>query len=196
MRIKIDTDVTAEPIDTTYLKEYLNQLEAWTSTESTALGIMISAARELCEEFTEMALAAKTVTVFFSQEEVIDNGRYMELPLRPHSSITKVYSINAEGTETPLTVNQDYYVRGIRGAEFEIYIPETVATIGAEVSVTDYNVTYVCGYSSPGCEAIPKSLKTIMGTIIKGWWGNRDSWVPVLSEEFKMALLPFKKTRF
>lgn len=196
MRTKISTDVSSEPIDTTFLKEYLNQLEAFSATETTLLNTMIKSARELCEEFTGLCLAEKTLITWFSMEEVEMNDRYLELPNNPHSSITSVHSINAEGTGTLMTENTNYYKRGIAGGEYEIYITDTIATIGAEITITDYKVTYVAGYSAANCEAIPSKIKTIMGTIIAGWWNNRKAWVPVMEEEFKAMLTPYKKTRF
>lgn len=196
MIIKISTDVATEPIDTTYLKEYLNQLEAFATTETTLLNSMISAARELVEKETGKYLAAKTLVGWVSREEVELNDRYIELPGTPHSSITSVYSVDAEGTETLLVENTSYYVRGVQGTELEIYIPDVITSIGATINITDYKVTFVAGYGADGCEACPKALKTLMGTIISGWWGERDSWVPTLSQEMRAMCKPYKKVVF
>lgn len=198
MRVQIVTDVTTEPIDTDFLKSYFNQLEDFSADEIADLNIKIKASREVCENYCGVALAAKTLLAWYDAKGVEENERYIELPFTPHSSITSVIPVDITGTDqTALEAGSGYYLYGNAGGEYEIYVPTILATVGDSVSLSNYKVTYVCGYGAANCEGIPNIFKIVMAELIQGWWKNKgEEFIPVLTAEMRTNLTPYKKIIF
>jgi len=197
MKVKVKTDVSSEPLSANDIKEYLNKKEAWASAESTELALMCKQARQLCEEFVGRSFALKTLQVWASEEEVRENSFYIELPGWPISSITSVTPYDSTGTaQTALTEGTGFFVEGIAGMNQDIRVTEVISTVGDTNELSDYLIEYVAGYGATNCESLPEIFKLAMKTLVVAWWGNRDNWVPVISEEIKALLLPYVETRF
>lgn len=155
MEIKVVTDITTEPVLIAEMKSWM-KFDIQDTTENTAITNLIIAAREYCEKYTNLTFAAKTIDVFFQDEEIID-GR-MILPYGPHSSLTGFYRYDAERTETELTENSDFYRIGNQYWELRIsgkWSDGVVSTYGY-----DYKARVVCGFGATGCENLPKDLAT------------------------------------
>ena len=195
--LKIKTDVTTEPIDTTFVGTYINKLETLSVTQAALMNNMIKAARELCEQYTGRTFAQKTYTYWISEEEVNLNDRIITLPMLPHSSITSVTPYDAEGTAlTDLVAGTGYYLQGQAGGEYELLIPQESPSTGVTISITNYLIEYIAGYSAADCEVIPAIFKEIMANVVSYWWGNDKNYIPVLPQEFKMALGAYRKVVF
>lgn len=77
------------------------------STEDSLITSLIAESISFVEEQYGFQLIEKTVTV-----EYEFYGKEVRLPLYPVTSITSVKTIDQEGIETALTVNEDYYKTG------------------------------------------------------------------------------------
>lgn len=196
MKVKIKTDVSSEPLTANGLKAFLNKKEAWSSDESTELGLMIVSARQICEEFVGRSFAQKTLQAWVEAEEVKSYSYIISLSDWPVSSIVSVTPYNSEGdAETALTEGTGYYLQGVAGMNQDIRISQTSST-GETTTISDYLIEYIVGYGAADCGDLPEIFSTAMKTLIAAWWRNRENWVPVISEEIKMSLLTYVETRF
>jgi uncharacterized phiE125 gp8 family phage protein len=154
---------------------------------------MCIAAREVCEQFTGLAFAEKTLVGLFSADYVTRRDRRIILPFGPHSSISSIYTVNLEGTESELTLNEGYYKYGNKFLEIEF--AQIIGTVNAITSALDYKVTYVCGYGiNKSTPNLPEPLRVAMAQQVGDWWKNRENWMPVLSSATERILWSYKRS--
>ena len=132
MDTRINTDLVQEPINQEELQNFI-KFDDDNPLEEALIASMISAVRSHFERRTGLAFAAKTLETQFRSTD-----RPFILPVSPVISVDKVETIDSEGTKTELTLNSDYYKRGLYEVEIRPIAPTT----------NDLLVTYQAGYGS------------------------------------------------
>jgi uncharacterized phiE125 gp8 family phage protein len=150
LQIRTVTDLATEPVT-------LAEAKAWCKVTGTEdediLTMLITSCRQALEEYTASSFAEKTIhATWIKPPEDME----FELPYGPHISVDKVYRIDAEGTETELTVNTDYWVYGDQ--DFVLKINKYWSTKGTYAS-NSYRVEYTAGYGDDNTETLPTKLK-------------------------------------
>lgn len=134
--VKINTDLTVEPVTVAEMKSYLNiDYSSW----DTLIGMLISSARTRLERHTGCTFATKTLVSTFNQ--TADN---VEIPYGPVQTITHVKSIDESGTKTTLTLGTDYSIIGNNFKTIVFY----------SNMLRPIEIEYVAGYT-----ALPADLK-------------------------------------
>jgi len=185
MNVKVTTDVTSEPILLKDVKNYIKESYGTDALEDALLDILISSAREAAERYCNRSLAAKTIQVFWFADEI--NDMRLILPYGPHGTITSVYSVDQDGTETALTLNTGYHVRGVDMKEIEISQLSTVSSDGGSLDL-DYKVTVPVGYGNTGLETLPSFYKVALLKTVAEWYLNREDLTMNLSSSVMSIL--------
>lgn len=189
MEIKVKTDVSAEPLSLGVIKNYL-KFDDSNADELALINVMVKAAREACEKYTGLSFAQKTLYCYFTPDDLQDYR--IDLPYGPikSSADITIIRIDKEGTQSSMTLNSDYWVRGLHNTEIEI--STTWTTVGVTNSQCDYRAEYICGYGISGStESLPSALLLAMAKQVSEWFENREDWMPVLSSSVKKVLNPF-----
>jgi uncharacterized phiE125 gp8 family phage protein len=196
--IQVSTDVTEanEPLlsvvrseGNPYIKEYMAD-DLSDADDYALVKKMCIAARVACEDFTGLALAEKTLIAQYSSDYVQTRGRRISLHFPPHRSMTSVYTVDMQGTETELALNGGYYKYG--KLKWEIEFAQIIGTINAITSALDYKLTYVCGYGS-NTMTLPEDLRMAMAQQVADWYKNRENWIPALSSHVKTILWRYRR---
>ncbi len=167
LQVTIDTDVTAELISTAQAKQYIKETytagaDATLVAEDALIDAMVSAARIACENYCNSTFKQKTLSAWW---DTLWKQREFTLPYGPHVSVSAVVSIDAEGDETEMTLNTDYFKRGIK--DFILTVNQVtsapITAIFGGDPISQLKVTYIAGYAS-GKE--PKAVIQAMKDII------------------------------
>ena len=188
MEVKVKTDVTAEPLSLGVIKNYL-KFDDTNIDEVALINTMVKAAREACEKYTGLSFAEKTLYAYFTPDDL--NDMIIDLPYGPIKSRSDISMkwIDQEGTETSMTVNTDFWIRGLNNTEIEVSTVWT--TVGVSNTTCDYRAEYICGYGISGyTEALPSGLLLAMAKQVAEWFENREDWMPSLSSSVKKMLDP------
>ena len=150
LQTRVYTDLASEPVTSEEAKNFCKV----TGTQDDALfAILISAARQSLEKYTNSSFVEKTIHATWIKPP--DNMEF-ELPYGPHIAVSKVYRIDSEGTETALTVNTDYWIYGDQ--DFVLYVNQYWSTSGV-VTENSYRIEYTAGYGKSGTtELLPDAL--------------------------------------
>lgn len=115
--------------------------KAWmrvdTSADDSLIADLVAESIDFVEEQYGFQLVEKTVTVEYEYY-----GKEVRLPLYPVQSVISVKTIDGSGTETTLTVNEDYYLTGDTLVIDSVYgweVPDDRIRL---------KVVYVAGYTS------------------------------------------------
>ena len=115
--------------------------KAWmrvdTSADDSLIADLVAESIDFVEEQYGFQLIEKTVTV-----EYENYGKEVRLPLYPVQSVTSVKTIDGSGTETTLTVNEDYYLTG------DTLVIDTIYGWEVPDDRIRLKVVYVAGYTS------------------------------------------------
>ena len=203
LQVKIDTDVSAELITTAEAKQYIKEnytagAEAILIAEDALISALITAARLACENYCNSTFKEKTLIAWW---DTLWNQREFTLPSGPHVSISEVVTIDAEGDETTLTLNTDYYKRGIKDIILtvnQVTSAPITAVFGGD-PISQLQVTFKAGYTS-GEE--PQAVVQAMYDIILQLYirlDNKESDVDlssmdVVSRNAQVMLTPYKRT--
>lgn len=160
MDTRINTDLVQEPINQEELQNFI-KFDDDNPLEEALIASMISAVRSHFERRTGLAFAAKTLETQFRSTD-----RPFILPVQPVISVDKVETIDSEGIKTELTLNSDYYKRGLYEVEIRPIAPTT----------NDLLVTYQAGYGSDDTQDLPQDLRYAMMAQVKQWYDNRDDF--------------------
>lgn len=152
MQVKYSGVSSTEPITTAQVKAYCKIDYA---DEDTLITSLITAVREQIEEFTGLALIAKTITYF---NETLEANEEIKLPFPEHTAIT---SVKVNGVAIT-----DYIKTGL--SQFIIKIPSTYA-LG--ISENDYGVEVV--YTATG--TCPQAIKIEMLRLFDEKYRNRGN---------------------
>jgi len=149
MVTRITTQPTSEPVDVTFMRNYLHWIDTDSSTEE-ILKDYIKAARELFEKVLNVSLAEKTYEVSFYPDEIVDG--FFELPFFPQSSIKKVSKLD-NGSETEVT---DY--------SFDDYTGQIRVKLDSGINGF-YKISFEAGYVD-----IPAILKMALCEQVGNWY--------------------------
>ncbi len=145
----VTTQPENEPVDVTYIRNYLHWIDTDQSTES-ILKDYITAARELFEKVLNVSLVEKTYTVSFLPDEII--GGYFELPFFPQKTVNSVHKV-FDGAETEV---MDYTVDNYSG-QMRLKLDTGIPGF--------YKVSFDAGYSE-----IPVTLKMALCEQVGNWY--------------------------
>jgi len=187
VEIKVITDIETEPVTTAIAKNHLKASYGTDTTEDALIASMVKAARQLIEEHCDRSLGEKTIDIFFHSDEI--QAKRVRLPGGPHGDFTHVKSIDQEGTETTLTLNTDYYKRGLQFKELEFLSASVNPWSEGDSLSDDYVIRLVAGYGiSETTETLPEGYKQAILKQVAEWYVNREDYVPVLSSGVKRIL--------
>jgi uncharacterized phiE125 gp8 family phage protein len=187
LQTRIYADVTSEPVTLEEAKKYCKVTDTY---DDTVFNFMIKAAREALEKYTNSSFAQKTIHATWV--DLPDNW-VLELPYGPHISVTAVYHIDDEGTETALTVNDDYYVYGDQDLILKF---EPFWSSGVKVR-RSVRVEYTAGYGHSSTEPLPDALKLAILKQVATDYLYRDNFIvggiSILDNSVKSIAAPYRK---
>lgn len=185
MDVRVTTDLTAEPVLKAVMRNYL-EFTASDPTEDTLIESMITSARIKIEKLTGLALGEKTLQVLFRANEIINDS--VVLPYSPLISITSVKAVDAEEAKTELTLNSTYFKRGLKNVELNISYDGSGIGIGSNLTGSDIEVIYVCGFGNAATETLPKIFEDLIKIQVKIWYLRGDEDVSKLQDEFDRGI--------
>jgi uncharacterized phiE125 gp8 family phage protein len=169
--LRIKTDAESEVLEAADIAGFL-KYEDGDEDELALIDSMIKTARALFEQITGRSFVEKTYVVYFKH----DNRPYI-LPLVPVISVDSVKEVDIDGTETTLTLNSDYYKKGLYEVELitdaMTALPNPFRTFAGKY---DLQVEFKAGYGNSNTETLPEPLKQIIKMQVKQWYDNRDDF--------------------
>ena len=157
--------------------------------EDSSISAYIAAATDATENYTQLSLAQRTVTLKaerFSKE--------MELPVYPVLSVESITYLDREGDEQALT---DFRFIGDQiPAMLEIDSPPSVKEGGRNITVT-LTAGYPSNDSPPSADLVPDGIKQAIMLMTGHFFENRESVVigTITSEvpqSFEYLLHPYR----
>jgi uncharacterized phiE125 gp8 family phage protein len=192
-----EISVTSAPVNpvvsTADMKTFL---EVGYATDDTLIAAFVTTATKLIEEYLNRALISQTLKVFYKSYSGL-----VDLPHAPIQSVTTVEQISYDNNSTTLTVNNDYYVKGINDKYIEFagntYLPagHTVRDI-----LNDYQlqVTYVAGYGDDSTD-IPEPIIDAVKRVVLRLYDYRDTGMSItdnlIPNDAKILLEPYKNIK-
>jgi uncharacterized phiE125 gp8 family phage protein len=171
MDVRIKTAAVSDVITAANIAPFLKYEDAQVS-ELSIITDMITEVRAHFEKVTGLSLVAKTYIVHFRNED-----KPYILPVSPVIEITSVKEIDINGTETTLTLNTDYYKRGLYEVEI---ITDCVTTIPNPFrnynSKLDLQIEFTAGYGNAATETLPADLLGALKRQVLQWYENRDDF--------------------
>jgi uncharacterized phiE125 gp8 family phage protein len=187
--IQIVTPPASEPLTLAEVKEFLRVDH---SDDDVTLAIFITAARQLCESYTRMALLPTTFEEFFDDFPQYSGDYKDEIRLSrsPVSAVTYVKYI--DGNETTITANAaDYKIDTIsRPARIS---PDN-GWFGTYETINAVFVRYVAGFADAA--SVPAPLKHGMMLVIGDMYENRTDSVKRLPTASEYLWNPYRVFEF
>lgn len=171
MDTRIKTDITTEPLLYADVAQFIKFSDS-VAAEQTLIENMIKACRQHFERKCGLSFKERTYETLFRPFDAP-----FILPVMPIISVDKVETVDYQGTKTELTLNSDYYKRGLYQVEIQ-----TSAVTGLKnpwrdgESSYDLLVTYKAGYGHTDTEVLPEALKEAMRRQVMQWYDNRDDF--------------------
>lgn len=178
MDLRITTDLAAEILTLNEVAQFIKYEDSEQGDELSLIESMIGSVRSHFERRTGLSFAPKTFEVYFRKEEAP-----FILPVAPVISVDKVETVDYQGTKTELTLNTDYYKKGLY--EVEITAPKGY----------DILVTFQAGYGDTNTQNLPEDLKHAMLMQILRWYDNRDDFYELKFMGSVEKILHTHKTR-
>ena len=187
--IQIVTQPAAEPLTLAEVKEFLRVDH---SDDDATLAIFITAARQLCESYTRLALMPTTFEEYFDDFPQYSGDYKDEIRLSrsPVSAVTYVKSI--DGNETTITADP---------AEYKIDTISRPARIspdngwfGTYETINAVFVRYVAGFADAA--SVPAPLKHGMMLVIGDMYENRTDSVKRLPTASEYLWNPYRVFEF
>lgn len=187
--IQIVTPPASEPLTLAEVKEFLRVDH---SDDDATLAIFITAARQLCESYTRMALLPTTFEEYFDDFPQYTGTFKDEIRLSrsPVSAVTYVKYI--DGNETTITANAaDYKIDTIsRPARIS---PDN-GWFGTYETINAVFVRYVAGFADAA--SVPAPLKHGMMLVIGDMYENRTDSVKRLPTASEYLWNPYRVFEF
>ena len=187
LQVRIVTDMTAEPVELSEVKNFCKV----TGTQDDALiTLLTTSARKALEKYTSSSFGEKTIHAYWQQ---IPGDWIVELPYGPIISVDAIYKIDEQGTEEALTLNTDYYVIGDQ--DFKIKLEQFWST-GYTVS-RSLRVEYTAGYGNSATEPLPDELRMAIMKQVSTDYNFRDNiqdaGSTALANNAKSLAAPYRK---
>ena len=171
MDTRIRTAIVQEIVNREELNNFI-KFEDENPEEDLLIYDMIAAVRAHFEKRTGLSFIEKTYETLF-----LYNDKPYILPVSPIISVDKVELMDYQGVKTELTLNSEYYKRGLY--QIEICTSEVTGWPNPFISFDSYYdllVMYKAGYGSSITEKLPADLLSAMKMQIKQWYDNRDDF--------------------
>jgi uncharacterized phiE125 gp8 family phage protein len=146
---------------------------SYTSNEDTLLTSIIQAAREQVEDITRRALITQTWDYYIDR---FPNSNAFKLPFGNLQSVTHIKYTDSDGTQTTMTVSDEYIVETNGDKCGRIVLPygESWPSFTAYPS-NPIVIRFVCGWTSAA--AIPEKIKSALKLILTDLYENRESQI-------------------
>ena len=176
-------------VTTAVAKTYLKQSYGTDTAEDDIVASLVQGAHEYLEKLLNVSLTADTTWKVLTDEP--EDFIELELPHSPHTSITKVEGLDEEETATELTLNSDYYKRGLDRyvLNFESLGNSSGIPRGSITNYDTIKIEYVAGFTS-----VPEPIKTALLQIVAASYVNRGDGQMTLTipEKAKQLALPYR----
>ena len=190
-QVKVITDVATELISKAQAKLWLKIGTGDTDDDDIVTALIISA-RVAAEQYCNRAFCTKTLELW--TDEVVSSSYELELSYPPHQSITSVKSLDIKEAETVLTLNSDYYKKGLTDYILTINNPLSSGVFSKHIS--PIVVRYIAGYLQTGGFQCPAEVVTCIKTIIMNNYEFRedyqDTGIALIPQDVKTRLNPFR----
>ena len=181
-----------QAVTTAEMKNYLKANYGTDTTEDALLVDFIFSAQRFLEDLGQFSISSKTWKCWVDGKLDL---KKLVLPMGPIISIQKVYRIDDEGTETELTLNTDYYKKGLTDLVlFFTSTPSDGIPRGTNLNWYPIRVEYTAGH-----ETVPDDLKiAVMKMTAENYMKRGDSalaqvfTIPILSTDL---IAPYRKRR-
>jgi len=170
MDIRIKTQPSSEVMDHDDVSQFLKYEDDQTA-ENTLIDDMISEVRAHFEKVTGLSLVSKTYVVYFKHED-----SPFVLPVSPVISVTSVTTVDNEGDEDALTLNTDYYKKGMYEVEIICDAGSISNPLRNVSGKYDLKVEFTAGYGHDDTETLPKDIEGAIKKQVKQWYDNRDDF--------------------
>ena len=187
--IQIVTPPASEPLTLSEVKEFLRVDH---SDDDATLAIFITAARQLCESYTRLALMPTTFEEYFDDFPQY-TGTYKDeirLSRSPVSAVTYVKYI--DGNETTITASASDYKTDLISQPARIS-PDN-GWFGTYETINAVFIRYVAGYADAA--AVPAPLKHGMLLVIGDMYENRTDSVKRLPTAAEYLWNPYRVFSF
>jgi uncharacterized phiE125 gp8 family phage protein len=189
MSISVITPAVSEPLSLSEVKEFLRVDH---SDDDNTLAIMISAAREMCEQYTRQIMLTTTIEEFYDTFPTytpnwMDN---IYLSRGPVQSVTSLKYIDSGGDEQ--IVSSDDYRTDLISQPSRIVSENGWSS--AKDTVNAVVVRYVVGYSS--ASDVPAPLRQGMLLVISEMYENRMDTVKRLPTASEYLWNPYRVFTF
>lgn len=163
MDLRIKTDIAQEVLSSDDVSQFIKFEDEDNADELALISGMIASVRTHFERRTGLSFASRTYEALFKYYD-----KPYILPVQPVISVDKVEIVDPEGTKTELTLNSEYYKKGL-------YQVEIICDYMTG-SYYDLLVTFKAGFGDAATEDLPADLKDAMKMQIKQWYDNRDDF--------------------
>jgi len=145
-------------------------VNAATVAEDDLLTAIIQASREYVENYTRRALLTQTWYLYL---DAFPDCDYIKLPWGNLQSVTSVKYKDYEGTETTMTVTDEYLVETNGEGVGRIVLPYGVSwpTFTAYPS-NPITVEYICGWTA--ANLLPEAIRAACKLVCADLWTNRE----------------------
>lgn len=185
MAYSVVTPAASEPITLTEAKNFL-RVDG--SDDDVLIGALISAAREMCEQYTRRILVTTTIDEYFDGFPNYKNAVSKDiiyLSRGPVQSITNLKYVDEIGSEE--TVASSYYVSDTISEPARI--ASTAGWFATNGIINQVIVRYVVGTA---VDSIPTPLKQGMLLIISDLYDKRDDRVRKMPTASEYLFNPFR----
>ena len=148
-------------------------VNAATVAEDDLLTAIIQASREYVENYTRRALLTQTWYLYL---DAFPDCDYIKLPWGNLQSVTSIKYKDYEGTETTMTVTDEYLVETNGEGVGRIVLPYGVTwpTFTAYPS-NPITIEYICGWTAAAL--IPEAIRAACKLVCADLWTNREGQV-------------------
>ena len=168
--IRFETAPTVEPISLYEMKLH-SRIDH--DDEDTLLDSLIKSARQYCETFTGRAFCTQTIQYYLNNWP---SGDAIYLPLPPVQSVSSVRWTDSSGTETTLTVSDDYEV-DTDSEPARVVLPYNKSwPTGILAPNNPIVVEYVAGYGN--ATDVPEYIKAAIKLYAGALYENREAVLP------------------
>ena len=187
--IQIVTPPASEPLTLANVKEFLRVDH---NDDDITLAIFITAARELCESFTRLALMPTTFEEYFDEFPTY-SGDYKDEIRLSRSPVTAVtYVKYIDGNETTITANANDYKVDLISKPARI--SPDAGWFGTYETINAVFIRYVAGYANAA--SVPAALKQGMLLVIADMYENRTDSVKRLPTASEYLWNPYRVFSF
>lgn len=201
MSIKVITAATAEPLSVSEVKDYLR---VDSSAEDALVGVLIAAARTMCEQYTRQILMTTTIEEYWDDFPASSasapreaSGQWfteydiLRLSRGPVQSVTSVKYYDGNGVEQ--TINSSSY--SLDSVSEPARILPVTAWEGIDPNrLNSVIVRYVVGYASAA--AVPAPLKQAMLLMVGDMYEKRQDSVKQMPSASEYLMNPFRVFEF